>query len=237
MAAPDNSRLRERNLRRILIASSNPGKLREYQELASGSGGLQLELLPNFRDLPAFEESAPTFSENSAGKALHYSKFASEMVLAEDSGLVVDALRGAPGVHSARYAGPNATDADRNRKLLDEMRGKRGEERRARFVCVTTIAHRGQAIAIFSDFAAGIITEEPCGDDGFGYDPVFLLPQIGRTFAQFSAHEKNQYSHRGRAFRKVIQFFLPAKYCDSSVVPAHPIAGKENSLPFDSIEG
>ena len=211
MAASGNSSLNDRKRHLILIASSNPGKLREYQELASGSDGLSFELLPNFRELPPFEESAPTIAENSAGKALHYSQFTSEMVLAEDSGLVVYALGGAPGVHSARYAGPNATDADRNRKLLDGMQGKFGDERRARFICVTTIARRGQAIAIFSDFAQGHITDEPRGRDGFGYDPVFLLPELGRTFAQLSSQEKNLYSHRGRAFRKVLQFFCLPK--------------------------
>jgi len=211
VAASGNSSLNDRKRHLILIASSNPGKLREYQELASGSDGLSFELLPNFRELPPFEESAPTIAENSAGKALHYSQFTSEMVLAEDSGLVVYALGGAPGVHSARYAGPNATDADRNRKLLDGMQGKFGDERRARFICVTTIARRGQAIAIFSDFAQGHITDEPRGRDGFGYDPVFLLPELGRTFAQLSSQEKNLYSHRGRAFRKVLQFFCLPK--------------------------
>jgi len=211
VAASGNSSLNDRKRHLILIASSNPGKLREYQELASGSDGLSFELLPNFRELPPFEESAPTIAENSAGKALHYSQFTSEMVLAEDSGLVVYALGGAPGVHSARYAGPNATDADRNRKLLDGMQGKFGDERRARFICVTTIARRGQAIAILSDFAQGLITEEPRGSDGFGYDPVFLLPELGRTFAQLSSQEKNLYSHRGRAFRKVLQFFCLPK--------------------------
>ncbi len=198
--------MRELKQHRILIASSNQGKLREYRELASGSGGLQLELLPNFSELPAFEESAPTFAENSAGKALHYSQFTSETVLAEDSGLVVDALGGAPGVRSARYAGPNATDSDRNLKLLEALRGKRGEERQARFVCVTTLARQGQAIAIFSDFAQGVISEDPRGAAGFGYDPVFWLRELSRTFAQLSAQEKNQYSHRGKAFRKVIHF-------------------------------
>ena len=120
---------------RIVLASSNAGKLREYRELAAGTG-IEIDLLPNFEELPAFEESAPTFAENSAGKALHFSRFTAEMVLADDSGLVVPALGGAPGVHSARYAGPNATDADRASKLLRELEGKTGEERGARFVCV-----------------------------------------------------------------------------------------------------
>jgi XTP/dITP diphosphohydrolase len=209
VAALDNEELRDLKRYRILVASSNEGKLREYRELASGSG-LDLELLPNFRALPTFEESAPTFAENGAGKALHYSAYTSEIVLAEDSGLVVLALDGplggTPGVHSARYAGTNATDGDRNRKLLDAMRGKTGEERRARFVCVTTIARQGQALAILSDLVEGILTEEPRGSDGFGYDPVFLLPKINLTFAQIPEHLKNIYSHRGRAFRKVLVF-------------------------------
>lgn len=207
MAAPDKSGLREQGDRRILLASSNEGKLREYRELASGSG-LELELLPNFRKLPAFEESAPTFAENSAGKALHYSGYTSEIVLAEDSGLVVPALGGAPGVRSARYAGPAATDVDRVRKLLEAMQGKTGEDRRAHFVCVTTIARQGQAMAVFSDLVAGLLALEPRGGDGFGYDPIFLLPELGRTFAEISSSEKSLYSHRGRAFRKVLQFFF-----------------------------
>jgi XTP/dITP diphosphohydrolase len=187
---------------RILLASSNPGKLREYRELARGSA-LELDLLPNFRELPPFEESAPTFAENGAGKALHYSRFTGEMVLAEDSGLVVPALGGAPGVHSARYAGPNATDADCIRKLLRAMEGKAGDERRARFVCVTAVARRGRALAVVSDFVEGILTEAPRGANGFGYDPVFLLSDLGRTSAEASPEEKNRRSHRGKAFRKV----------------------------------
>ncbi len=215
MAAPDNEKLRDQRRCRILVASSNEGKLREYRELAKDSG-LDLELLPNFRALPAFEESAPTFAENSAGKALHYSAYTSEIVLSEDSGLIVPALGGplggTPGVHSARYAGPDATDGDRNRKLLDATRGRTGEGRRARFVCVTTIARQGQAMAILSDFTEGFLTEEPRGSHGFGYDPVFLLQNINLTFAQIPEHLKNIYSHRGRTFRKVLEFFhLPAK--------------------------
>src|ERR1700689_2561854 len=122
---------------RILLASSNPGKLREYRELAAA---LEIELMPDFRGLPPFEESAPTFAENGAGKALHYSRFTQEIVLADDSGLVVPALGGRPGVHSARYAGPGASDADCVRKLLREMRGTEGNHRRARFVCVIALA-------------------------------------------------------------------------------------------------
>ena len=149
---------------RLFLASSNAGKLREYEELARGSG-VTIELLPRFGEFPSFDESAPTFAENSAGKALHYSRFADEAVLADDSGLVVPALGGAPGVHSARYAGPGASDADRVQKLLREMRGKVGAERRARFVCVTAVARAGRAIALVSDLANGVITPEPRGNE------------------------------------------------------------------------
>lgn len=188
---------------KILLASLNPGKLREYRQLA-GDSPVELDLIPNLRELPHFEESAPTFAENGAGKALHYSRFVSEMVLADDSGLVVPALRGAPGVHSARYAGPDATDADRVRKLLGEMKGKEGEDRRARFVCVIAIARQRHASVIVSDSAEGLLTTGPRGSDGFGYDPVFLFPELRRTFAELSQEEKNQHSHRGKAFRKLL---------------------------------
>ena len=190
---------------RIVFASSNAGKLREYRELSSGSA-IEIDLLPNFEKFPAFDESAPTFAENSAGKALHFSRYTTEMVLADDSGLVVPALGGAPGVHSARYAGPNATDADRVSKLLRELQGKTGEERRARFVCVTAVAWQGRAITVVSACAEGIIASGPRGANGFGYDPVFCFPDGRRTYAEASAEEKNLASHRGRAFRKMIEF-------------------------------
>jgi len=187
---------------RLLLASSNAGKLREYRELTRGSP-LDLDLLPNFRELAPFEETAPTFAENAVGKALYYGRFTDQMLMAEDSGLVVPALGGAPGVFSARYAGPKGTDADCVQKLLREMTGKTGAERRARFVCVTVLARKGRALAVVSDFVEGMIADEPRGTYGFGYDPVFLLPGIGRTSAEISQDEKNRISHRGKAFRKI----------------------------------
>jgi len=187
---------------RLLLASSNAGKLREYRELARDSP-LDIDLLPNFRDLAPFEETAPTFAENAVGKALYYGRFTDQMLMAEDSGLVVPALGGAPGVFSARYAGPKGTDADCVQKLLREMTGKTGAERRARFVCVTVLARKGRALAVVSDFVEGMIADEPRGTYGFGYDPVFLLPGIGRTSAEISQDEKNRISHRGKAFRKI----------------------------------
>lgn len=190
---------------RVLLASSNPGKLREYRELA-GDFPIQLELIPDFCNLPAFDESAPTFAENSAGKALHYSHFTSELVLADDSGLVVPALGGAPGVHSARYAGLGASDAERIRKLLSQMEGK--DNRGARFICVITLAHNSRALAVMSDFVEGQISPAARGAEGFGYDPIFFSPGLGRTFGEASKAEKNHYSHRGRAFRKLLELLL-----------------------------
>lgn len=190
----------------VLLASSNKGKLREYRRMAASSA-IALELLPDFGDLPVFDESAPTFAENSTGKALHYSQFTREIVLADDSGLVVPALAGAPGVQSARYAGPGATDADRVRKLVKEMEGMKGEQRRARFVCVVSLAREARALAVTSAFAEGLLTLEPQGRQGFGYDPIFFSPELGRTFAEASEDQKNQLSHRGRAFRRILEYF------------------------------
>jgi len=193
----------------LFAASSNPGKLREYRALAEPAGAaVHLNFLPNFDSLPVFEEIWPTFGENAAGKALHYSRFVAGTVIADDSGLVVPALGGAPGVHSARYAGPNATDADRIRKLLGEVQGKKGDERRARFVCVVAVAEGGQMRGLFSASAEGVLLEEPRGHDGFGYDPVFYFPALGKTYAEISREEKNKHSHRGKAFKKALDFLL-----------------------------
>jgi XTP/dITP diphosphohydrolase len=196
----------------LLVASSNQGKLREYRALAEPAGAaVDLAFIPNFDSLPVFEEIWPTFAENSAGKALHYSRFAEGIVLADDSGLVVPALGGAPGVHSARYAGPDASDGDRIRKLVSEMRGKTGEDRRARFVCVVAVAESGRMHGLFSASAEGMLLDEPRGDRGFGYDPIFFFPGLGKTYAEISREEKNLYSHRGKAFHKALDFLLAAR--------------------------
>ncbi|MGA2899650.1 MAG: RdgB/HAM1 family non-canonical purine NTP pyrophosphatase [Candidatus Acidiferrales bacterium] len=188
---------------KLLLASSNPGKLREYRELANDAG-VELDEMPNFREIESFDESSPTFAENAAGKAIHYSRFTTATILADDSGLVVPALNGAPGVHSARYAGSNASDEDRIRKLLGEMAEKTGDQRRAKFICVTAIARQGLVLAVASDFAQGLLTEKPRGKDGFGYDPIFLFQELDRTYAELTRKEKNVYSHRGKAFRKML---------------------------------
>ncbi|HXW56957.1 MAG TPA: non-canonical purine NTP pyrophosphatase [Candidatus Cybelea sp.] len=190
---------------RIFLASSNPGKLREYRDLASGSG-IRLEGLPNFSALAPFGESAPTFAENAAGKALYYSRFAHGAVLADDSGLVVPALGGLPGVHSARFAGPHATDVDRYEKLLRDMEGREGRARGASFVCVIALAFDGRALVIVSERADGVLAREPRGSGGFGYDPIFFFPELGLTYAELAPELKNAYSHRGKAFRRLVNF-------------------------------
>ncbi len=195
---------------KLLLASTNPGKLREYQALAAGSSGapiVELALLPGVERFPKFDESAPTFAENAAGKALHYSRFAELPVMADDSGLVASALDGAPGVHSARYAGAGASDADRVAKLLSELRARGARDRAARFVCVIAVAQRGRMLAVVSDFVAGELLEAPRGTQGFGYDPIFFYAPLGRSFAELSREEKNQVSHRGKAARKILDFF------------------------------
>ena len=193
----------------LFLASSNQGKLHEFRALASSAAAtvpLELQLLPNFPALPAFEESAPTFSENAAGKALHYSRISERPVFADDSGLAVDALGGAPGVQSARYAGPGASSAERMAKLLAEMRRCGAKDRRARFVCVIALAVRGRVVAVFSDAVEGEILESPRGTGGFGYDPIFFFGPAGKSFAEMSADEKNRYSHRAKAFGKLADF-------------------------------
>ena len=190
--------------KKIYLASGNSGKLREFQILAAGHA-LELELLPEYATLPEFEEAAPTFAENAAGKVLYYSRDCEGTVFADDSGLVVPALDGAPGVLSARYAGLGASSEQRNTKLLGALRGKMGGERAAYFVCVIAAAQRGRANAVISAKVDGEILQEPRGSGGFGYDPVFYFPELGKAFAELSAEEKSQQSHRGKAFRRLME--------------------------------
>lgn len=189
---------------KLFLASSNPGKLREYRALACQfADETEIDLLPRFAEFPVFPEDAPTFAENATGKALRYSRFANEIVFADDSGLVVPSLAGAPGVRSARYAGENATDQERNAKLLAALRDKHDSARNAKFVCVIAAAKQGKMLAVVSDSVEGIITIEPRGMNGFGYDPLFYFPPLGKTFAELTETEKNLHSHRGKAFRRL----------------------------------
>lgn len=194
---------------KIYIASSNPGKLREFRTLAEtyanvAPSAISVELLPRFESLAPFEENELTFGENALGKALYYSRLSEEIVFADDSGLVVPALGGAPGVQSARYAGPQASSAERIDKLLQELRDIPDPSRAAYFCCVIAVARHGRTLVVISNRADGEILNAPRGVGGFGYDPVFYVPTLAKTFAELSPAEKNQYSHRGKAFRRVL---------------------------------
>ncbi len=190
----------------LYLASSNAGKLRELRALAEGSE-INAELLPKFRELPAAKEEHASFALNAIEKALHYSRLADDgLIVADDSGLVVDALDGAPGVRSARYAGPNASDEDNNRKLLAELRGVPEKKRTARYLCVLALARRNKLVALFSDSCEGRILTEYRGSGGFGYDPLFYFPPLEKTLAEVSEAEKNLHSHRGKAFRKLLSY-------------------------------
>jgi XTP/dITP diphosphohydrolase len=191
--------------KKLYLASSNPGKLKEFLAISNvAAAGLELELLPGFSELPSYPEDAPTFAENAAGKALHASTITQDAVCADDSGLVVPALGGEPGVRSARYAGESATGAENIAKLLEAMRGKGGKNYQAYFVCVLAVARLGRVVAVITNRVDGKILEASRGSGGFGYDPVFYFPPLRKTFAEISADEKNLHSHRGKAFRRLL---------------------------------
>jgi XTP/dITP diphosphohydrolase len=202
-------------MRRILIATSNPGKLRDFAGAASPHG-IEIASVSNFASLPEVKEDGDTFEANARKKAEHYSRYATgEIVLADDSGLEVDALGGAPGVHSARYAAEqphlltnNTDDQANNARLLRELKKVPPENRTGRFVCVIAAARDGETLAVFRGQAEGIILDHPRGSNGFGYDPLFYFPQIQKTFAELTTEEKASHSHRGLAFRKFISWWI-----------------------------
>jgi len=197
----------ESNVTKLLIATNNPGKVREYKELLAELPGLPLQVT-----FPAQEgidldvdESGSTFEENARLKASAYAAASGMVTLADDSGLEVDALAGAPGVWSARYAGPGASDADRYRKLLAALAGVPPELRTARFRCVIAVAQPDGGIETAEGRCEGHIGYEPRGEHGFGYDPVFIVDgQEGRTMAELLPEVKNRVSHRARAFAAAV---------------------------------
>jgi XTP/dITP diphosphohydrolase len=202
-------------MQRILIATSNPGKLRDFAGAAAAAKhGIEIVGIPDFSSLPEVVEDGLTFEANARKKAEGYSRYApGEIVVADDSGLEVDALNGAPGVHSARYAAdePHKADANtdddlNNAKLLRELGNLPPGHRTGRFVCVLAAARDGKTLATFRGQAEGIILDAPRGTNGFGYDPLFYFPQIAKTFAELTAEEKARYSHRGAAFRQLLNW-------------------------------
>jgi len=200
-------------MHRILIATSNAGKLRDFAGDAVRHG-IEIGGVPGFSSLSAVVEDGLTFEANARKKAEAYSRHApGEIVVADDSGLEVDALNGAPGVHSARYAADrpgqadaNTDDEANNARVLRELKVFPRADRSARFVCVLAAARDGKTLATFRGTAEGIILDAPRGSNGFGYDPLFCFPQIGKTFAELTAEEKSEYSHRGAAFRAFLMW-------------------------------
>jgi XTP/dITP diphosphohydrolase len=182
------------------LATRNKGKKREF-ELLFKDLPVEIKGVSNFQKIPEFEEEGNTFEEIAINKAKFVSKALDLPAIADDSGLTVEALNGAPGIFSARYAGESATNDQNNRKLLEEMEEK--ENRNAIFVCSIAISKPTGQVLTYTGRCSGIILHKPVGTNGFGYDPFFYYSPLGKTFAQLSVKEKNKISHRGQAMRKL----------------------------------
>jgi len=190
----------------LVIATHNRGKAHEIRKIL-GDIPWRLISLNEFDGIGSAEEIEPTYAGNAIAKAKYYASWTGKVVLADDSGLEVEALDGAPGVLSARYAGPEASDYDRRVKLLDELSGT--QNRKARFVCAVAIATAKQEIlTVAHGVCPGSITREPHGDSGFGYDPLFVPDGYEQTFGELPETLKNEISHRGRALEKVREYLL-----------------------------
>jgi XTP/dITP diphosphohydrolase len=204
----------------IFLATSNPGKIREFREAASALA-VNLDPLPHMADIPPAIEDGATFEQNARIKAEYYSRFApGALVLAEDSGLAVDALNGAPGVYSARYAAvlhsgsashENSDDQANNRALIAQLERLKGGRLAGKYVCVIALARDGKTLATFTGEAHGELLTVPRGTQGFGYDPLFYFPALERTFAELSLEQKREHSHRGKAFRRLLEWYVKQK--------------------------
>jgi XTP/dITP diphosphohydrolase len=196
---------------RLYCATGNPGKLREFR-MAAGEAPVDIELLPGIKELPDCVEDGATFEENAVIKARHYAEWGAAamdggsdrgpLLFADDSGLEVDALGGDPGVRSARYCGHHGDDEANNRLLLERLRGV--ANRTARFVCSIALVEGADLVGVFRGAVEGVIIDDPRGDGGFGYDPLFYYPPFGCTFGEASADAKFTVSHRGQALRAML---------------------------------
>ncbi|HLH05932.1 MAG TPA: RdgB/HAM1 family non-canonical purine NTP pyrophosphatase [Terriglobales bacterium] len=195
----------------VYIATSNQGKLRDFQT-AAAAYNVQIAPVPNIESLPPVVEDQDTFEGNARKKAECYSRaVVGELVLGDDSGLCVEALDGAPGVISARYAAvpgtSNSSDTANNAKLLAELADVPDERRTAHFICVIAVAKDGRTIELFRGHAHGRILHAARGSGGFGYDPLFLFPDLGLTFAELRPEQRIEFGHRGRAFRRFLEWY------------------------------
>jgi XTP/dITP diphosphohydrolase len=195
----------------LVIATSNQHKLKEFKAILKGFP-LTILSLKDFPDIPAVVEDGKSFYENALKKALTVARHTDKITVADDSGIEVDALDGKPGVYSARFAGEDATDEANNTKLLKELEGVSSDKRGACFTCVLVIAQPDGETAFVEGACRGTIIHEARGEYGFGYDPLFLVPEYDKTFSEITPEEKNKISHRARALEKLLKIlpqFLP----------------------------
>jgi len=196
---------------RIVFATKNRGKVREVKEKLKRFG-IDVVPIDEVKRIPTPEETGETFLENAYQKAVYYAKVLGEPVIAEDSGLVVEALGGMPGVYSSRFAGENATDEDNNRKLIEELKKKGIEESPAKYVSFVVVAFpEGMGLWSEGEVKGKVITE-PRGSGGFGYDPLFVPEGYCKTMAELPLEEKNRISHRGRALGKLVKLIEEIRY-------------------------
>lgn len=186
----------------VIIATKNKGKVKEFEQLFAKVGWTVRSLL-DYPDIPDVIEDGQTFAENAAKKAETISNAFDQMVIADDSGLMVDALDGRPGIYSARYAGSDKSDAANNEKVLLELQDVPNGERTARFVCTIAVARPNAKTIFYEGTCEGVIAREKAGANGFGYDPIFFIPELGKTMAQLTSKEKNERSHRSMAINKL----------------------------------
>jgi len=191
---------------KIVLSTRNQGKIEEILSIINNSGlmdKVEIETLDSYPGIPDILEDGRTFSENASKKALTVARFTGHIAVSDDSGLEVDALNGAPGVYSARFAGEGAADPDNIKKLLGLLKNIPSEKRGARFVCVIAIATPSGNVRLAEGVCPGLIAEEERGTSGFGYDPVFVVPEYGKTFAELGSEIKNKISHRAAAVGKI----------------------------------
>lgn len=192
-------------MRQLVIATKNAKKLRELKRYLAGVK-VDVVSLSEFSDVPRMVENGRTFKENASKKALVISRFTGGLVIADDSGLAVSALGGAPGIRSSRFAGPAKSDKQNNRKLLKLLEGLPRSKRRAKFVCAVAIADRGKIVKTLEELCDGLIAFEAKGSYGFGYDPLFLIPKYNKTFGQLGLKVKDRMSHRSKALKRARAF-------------------------------
>ena len=197
-------------MKKLLISTQNPGKMQEYEAIFTPLG-VQLLSLADMNISQQVDESGSTFQQNSLIKSYHGNKITGLPCLADDSGLEVDALDGEPGIYSARYGSENFTDTDRMNLVLRNMRDVHYNNRTARFVCCISIVGLSQDPLVSMGSISGIISQTPAGDQGFGYDPIFLLPSINKTLSELHPDYKNLISHRADASRKILMYLEKLK--------------------------